>query len=105
MYKPVRLFTVIRDGGMYAGLRGVFGGALASAASARAVAAADPVRGFGTPSSVTHAAIDSHSPTLTVRFFSPSILITGRLFARTSGLLVPAPSAPVSDAITTSSMK
>ena len=36
------------------------------------------------------------------RFRLPT-LTTGGLFARTSGLLVPAPSAPVSDAFTTSS--
>src|SRR5687767_6933237 len=105
MCRPVRLLTVIRDGGMSAGLRGVLGDALASAASARAVAAALVGRGFGTPSSVTQATSGSGSPTLAHRVLSPSIRITGRLLARTSGLLVPAPSAPVSDAITTSSMK
>ena len=36
---------------------------------------------------------------LAVRFFYPSIATIGRLLPRTSGLLAPAPSAPVSDAI------
>jgi hypothetical protein len=41
---------------------------------------------------------------LAVKVFRPCTSITGGLFARISGLLDPAPSAPVSDARTTSSI-
>jgi len=55
------------------------------------------------PSSLTSETSVSGSPTFTLRAVTSWIRTVGGLFARTSGLLVPAPSAPVSDAFTTSS--
>src|SRR4051812_12416283 len=60
-------------------------------------------RRFGTPSSLTRTARSTGFPTLTVTLVGPSILTAGGLFARISGLLDPAPRAPVSEAFTTSS--
>ncbi len=42
-------------------------------------------------------------PAFAVRLLISSMPMVGGLLPRTSGLLVPAPSAPVSDAFTTSS--
>src|SRR6185295_5660603 len=117
---PRFLPTVIRVGGNIAGLRGgVAAAAGAAAAGAVAVVAAVVVvcsaaracaaatrarlRGFGMPSSLTSETSVTGCPTLTFRLLTSSILIAGGLLPRTSGLLVPAPSAPVSDAFTTSS--
>ena len=44
------------------------------------------------------------SPTFAVSASAPCTSSVGALLARTSGLLLPAPSAPVSDAFTTSSI-
>ena len=49
------------------------------------------------PSSVTVAVSSSGWPTLAVSVFEPAMAMTGGLSARSSGLLVPAPSAPLSD--------
>src|SRR5947199_75964 len=68
-----------------------------------AAATRDGSRRFGTPSSFTWVMMVSGSPVLIVRALISSTLSVGGVFARTSGLLVPAPSAPVSDAFTTSS--
>src|SRR5436305_9061625 len=65
-----------------------------------------PVRRFGMPSSVTVATIVTGCPTLALSvLLLPSTFTVGGLFARISGLLEPAPSAPVSDARTTSSTR
>src|SRR5262245_8474542 len=118
-WRPRFLPTVTRAGGLSAG----FGGAgLAAPAPAPAGAASPPrtptaasscardamsasncsrVRAFGMPSSVSFTTVVSVSPTFTDRVFGPSIATTGDLFDRIVGLLVPAPSAPVSDAFTT----
>src|SRR6185436_1288313 len=121
---PRFLPTVIRVGGNIAGLRGGVAAAAGAAAAgavagavagvvavvvvcsaARACAAATRarLRGFGMPSSLTSETSVNGCPTFTFRLLTSSILTTGGLFPRTSGLLVPAPSAPVSDAFTTSS--
>src|SRR5688500_14182103 len=63
----------------------------------------DPRR-FGIPSSVTTADRVTVSPTLAVKDLRPCTSNFGGLLARISGLLLPAPSAPVSDARTTSSI-
>ena len=55
---------------------------------------------FGIPSSMTLVVRTIGSPTLAVRISSPNTETTGGVFARDSGLLVPAPRDPVSEAIT-----
>ena len=73
-----------------------------AAAKAESAAAADcrfRLR-LGSPSSVTSAISVSGWPTRAVNSLSPMIRRTGTVFDLVSGLLVPAPSAPVSEAIT-----
>src|SRR5262245_30532566 len=114
--RPTFLPTVIRVGGTRKGLRrtGASAGAgtagappspVPTAGAGREVSAANCLASldFGMPSSETTAINVSGSPTRTERVLSPSSATIGGLFARTSGLLEPAPSAPVSDAFTTSS--
>ena len=96
---------MILVGGDIAGFLGDGAGVVVDCSAARAWAAAtrDRSRGFGMPSSFTSETSVSGSPTFTLRAVTSWILTVGGVFARTSGLLVPAPSAPVSDALTTSS--
>ena len=56
------------------------------------------------PNRVAYLDLTTASPTFAVKVLRPWTSITGGLLARTSGLLVPAPRAPVSEARTTSSI-
>ena len=67
-------------------------------------APAPMARALGMPSSVTSTTSGTASPTFTSMRRGPCTSSTGGVLARTSGLLLPAPSAPVSDAFTTSSI-
>ena len=105
--RPRFLPTVMRVGGDIAGLRSCCASAGSAAARScdllqrRARRRRPPLRN----AVVLDVADDGRAarPTFTVRLLTSSMCTVGGLLARTSGLLVPAPSAPVSDAFTTSS--
>ena len=109
MWRPTFLPTVALAGGCMARFARGAASVVATALSVRvprfdtAAPARPAPRNFGMPSSVTSDATDTGCPTFTVSALLPCTFTTGGLFARTSGLLDPAPSAPVSDAFTTSS--
>src|SRR5688572_4459334 len=102
--RPTFLPTVTRAGGNMARLIVVVVVTLREPALLTADPDKPEPRRFGMPSSVTTAASGTASPTLASRDLRPWSSSCGGLLARTSGLLVPAASAPVSDARTTSSI-
>ena len=106
MNRPLAFCTVIRDGGVSC-RRLKVGGAF-QIESARAESAAVSGGGGGgrrrdlsRPSSSTSTVMPRGTPTVAWRASGPSRVIAGGSFARICALLDPAPSAPVSDMITT----
>ena len=106
MNSPFAFCTVMRDGGVSC-VRLKVGGAFRME-SARAESAAvsgggegGRRRDLGTPSSSTSTVMPTGTPAVASRTSGPSSVIVGGWFARICALLDPAPSAPVSDMMTT----